>query len=293
MRSSRRAEENLWAAEGYVLESNRQPRRAPIRTRRSAFFFLPALVVAGCGGSVGPGEPAYVETLEVTVGPTLAKCYGVGVRTCMVVNGGLFYDGIEGFEYEAGYDYRLRIGKYDPWGGSEPPQDAGRYAYRLLEQLEKTPAPSTPATLSAGPARVVCTRTDDFCMVLDGAPYDDIVTSFEYEAGYHYTLEADRYADGRYVLGEVVSRTRAAGTEEEIAIDRHRVECDDGYPGYCKVVNGAPYRGEIVGFQPRHEVDYRLRVERFDMFPDGMTGSPNVPAYGYRWLETLEATPGT
>ena len=32
----------------------------------------------------------------------------------MVVDGGLFYDGIEGFDYEPGYDYRLRIGKYDP-----------------------------------------------------------------------------------------------------------------------------------------------------------------------------------
>lgn len=175
----------------------------------------------------------------------------------------------------------------------EPPQDAGRYAYRLLEQLEKIPAPSTPATLSVGPARVVCARIDDFCMVLEGAPYDDIITSFEYEAGYHYVLETGRYGDGRYVLSEVVSRTRAAGTEEEITVDRHRVECGDGHPGYCKVVDGAPYRGEIVGFQPRHEVDYRLRVERFDMFPEGMSGSPNVPAHGYRWLETLDATPGS
>ena len=72
----------------------------------------------------------------------------------------------------------------------------------------------------------------------------------------------------------------------------HRVECDDGYPGYCKVVNGAPFRGEIVGFQPRHDYSYRLRVERFGMFPDGMTGSPPfLPAYGYRRLETLERTP--
>ena len=269
------------------------PRRTLIRSRSAALLVLPALALAGCDGSVGPRGSAYLETLDVTVGPTLAKCYGVGLQSCMVVNGQLFYDGIEGFEYEAGYDYRLRIGKYDPWDGGEPPQDAGRYAYRLLEQLEKTLAPSTPATLSAGPARVVCARSDDFCMVLDGAPYDDIITNFEYEAGYHYVLEADRYADGRYVLSDVVSRTRAAGTEEEIAIDRHRVECGDGYPGYCKVVNGAPYRGEIVGFQPRHEVDYRLRVERFDMFPEGVTGSPDVPAHGYRWLETLEATPGT
>ena len=88
-----------------------------MRTRSSAFLFLPALILAGCGSSTRPGGPAYLEVIEVTVGPTLAKCYGVGLQSCMVVNGGLFYDGIEGFEYEPGYDYRLRIGKYDPWGG--------------------------------------------------------------------------------------------------------------------------------------------------------------------------------
>ncbi len=43
-----------------------------------------------------PGEPAYLETLKVTVGPTLAKCYGVGLQSCMVVDGRLFYGGIEG-----------------------------------------------------------------------------------------------------------------------------------------------------------------------------------------------------
>ena len=91
-------------------------------------------------------------------------------------------------------NYRLRIGKYDPWdAGGEPPQDAGRYAYRLLEQLEKTPVPSTMATLSIGPARVVCARSDDFCLVVDGAPYDDLITGFDYKAGYHYILEANRY----------------------------------------------------------------------------------------------------
>ena len=257
-------------------------------TRRSAYFLLPTLALADCG-LFGPD---YLETLEVTVGPTLARCYGVGLQSCMVVDGDFFYDGIEGFAYEPGYDYRLRIGKYDPWGGGEPPQDAGRYAYRLLEQLEKTPAPSTPVTLSLAPTRATCTRIDDFCLVLGGELYDDMITSFEFEPGDHYVLDANRYRDGRYVLREVSARTRATGTEEEITVDRHRVPCDDGHPGYCKVVNGAPYRGEIVGFQPRHEDDYRLRVERFAMFPEGVTGAPYIPDYGYRWLETLERTPG-
>ena len=258
-----------------------------MRTRSLATFCLATLVLVGCD-LLGP---EYLETREVTVGPTLAKCYGVGLQSCMVVDGGLFYDGIEGFNFEPGYDYRLRIGKYDPWGGSEPPQDAGRYAYRLLEQLEKTPAPSTPATLSVGPTRVTCVRGDDFCLVVDGGLYDDMITSFKYEAGDHYILDANRYRDGRYVLGAVSSRSRAAGTEEEITIDRHRVECDDGHPGYCKVVNGTPFRGQIVGFQPLHDYDYRLRVEGFDMFPEGMTGAPYIPVYGYRWLETLQRTP--
>ena len=254
-------------------------------------LFLLTLVFSNCDRSTDPVGPRFLETRVVTVAPTLARCYGVGTQSCMVVDGSLFYNAIEGFEYEAGYNYRLRIGKYDPWDGGEPPQDAGRYAYRLLEQLEKTPAPSTHTTLAVGPARVICARSDDFCLVVDGAPYDDYITGFEYEAGYHYILEADRYGDGRYVLGEIISRTRAAGTEEEMTIDPHRVMCDDGYPGYCKVVNGAPFRGEIVDFQPRHDDGYRLRVEKFSMFPDGMTRSPEVPAYGYRWLETLEHTP--
>ncbi|MXX02278.1 MAG: DUF4377 domain-containing protein [Gemmatimonadetes bacterium] len=282
------------------------------QTCRCESFFLPLLVAlftvsvfAGCDGDKDPTGPGpdgqeYIETRVVTVGPTLAKCYGVGLRTCMVVDGGFFYDAIEGFEYETGYNYRLRIGKYDPWGGREPPQDASRYAYRLLEQLEKNPAPSTKVTLTVGPARVVCARSDDFCPVVNGVPYDDTINDFDYEAGYHYVLEANRYDDGRYVLTSVVSKTRAEGTEdEEITIDWGRVECGDGHPGYCKVFNGTPYRGEIVGFHPRHEFDYRLRVEKFSMSPDDMTGSPGsmtgsplVPAYGYRWLETLEETQG-
>lgn len=79
---------------------------------------------------------------EVTVGPEREECTGSAPQLCLVVDGELFYDEIDGFQHEAGYQYRLRIEQYDRWPGqAEIPQDAGRYAYRLLELLEKTPAP--------------------------------------------------------------------------------------------------------------------------------------------------------
>lgn len=262
-----------------------------MRTGRFVLPIMLILAIVACDDAVGP---RYIETIEVTVGPTLARCYGVGERTCMVVDGKPFYDGIDGFNYESGYTYRLRIGKYDPWNGEEPPQDAGRYAYRLLEQLEKTLAPSTPATLSVGPTRVKCLHSDDFCLLVDGVPYDDIITNFEYQAGYHYTLNVHKYGDGRHVLDEAAAKTEAAGTqEEEITVGPGRIRCDENSAIYCNVVNGAAFRSEIVNFQPWHGYSYRLRVVRFSMFPSGVTPpSNNIPTFGYRWLETLERSPG-
>lgn len=91
--------------------------------------------------SIPPPAPN-VSVQEVVVGPERVECTGSAPQLCLVVDGELLYDEIEGFEHEAGYIYRLRIEEYDRWPGqTEIPQDAGRYGYRLLELLEKTPAP--------------------------------------------------------------------------------------------------------------------------------------------------------
>ena len=74
--------------------------------------------------------------MEVVVGARREDCVGVAPMECLVVDGNLFYDEIEGFTHTPGYMYRLRILRYDPWGGNEPPADAGLYAYRLLEVLD-------------------------------------------------------------------------------------------------------------------------------------------------------------
>ncbi|MCY4374452.1 MAG: DUF4377 domain-containing protein [Spirochaetaceae bacterium] len=78
------------------------------------------------------------EILEVTVWPELKDCVGEGPRKCRVVDGELFYSRIEGFDYQEGYHYRLRIERFEAYPGQEPPADASRYRYRLLEVLAKT-----------------------------------------------------------------------------------------------------------------------------------------------------------
>ena len=86
------------------------------------------------------GESDLECAVEVTIGPELVDCVGVAPMRCMVVDGGLFYDEIEGFEHEAGFRYRVRMERYDPWGGEPPPADASAWGYRLVEVLDKVRA---------------------------------------------------------------------------------------------------------------------------------------------------------
>lgn len=83
--------------------------------------------------------PTPAKVMEVMVGPELLDCVGVGPQKCMEVNGDFFYGSIDGFEHEEGYNYRLKIERYDAFPGEkEPPQDASRYGYRLIEVISKT-----------------------------------------------------------------------------------------------------------------------------------------------------------
>ena len=67
----------------------------------------------------------------------LKDCVGVGPQKCMVVNGNYFYDSIEGFEYEEGYNYEIKVNKELVEG--QTPQDTSKYNYILIEVISKTP----------------------------------------------------------------------------------------------------------------------------------------------------------
>ena len=83
------------------------------------FLIVVSLVACGRKGST------VQESMERTiyVGPQLVDCAGTGERQCLQlregVTGGWFYlnGGIEGFQYEEGYEYELQI-REDPGDGS-------------------------------------------------------------------------------------------------------------------------------------------------------------------------------
>lgn len=102
-----------------------------------------ALAAMACSDGTGDrGEPGPAVEKEVWVAHFVSDCVGVGPQKCLNVRESpevewtLWYDPIEGFEHEAGYDYRLLVNETTV---SDPPADASSIHWTLVEILEKTP----------------------------------------------------------------------------------------------------------------------------------------------------------
>lgn len=103
--------------------------------------FLLGGAAAACAGH--PTEAAQAEEVTLLVAPFTRECRGMVVMQCMLVkerpedDWQNFYDAIEGFAFEPGYGYRLRVLKTPV---ANPPADGSSVAWRLLELLDKTRA---------------------------------------------------------------------------------------------------------------------------------------------------------
>ncbi len=117
-------------------------------------------LLAACGA-----QPEGVEK-TVIVGPELVECEGAGPQMCMLVKENpeddwqLFYDQIEGFEYEPGYEYVLRVREETV---ENPPADASSLRWVLLEMMRKTPVelPSSAGELGGVQWQMVTYRNAD------------------------------------------------------------------------------------------------------------------------------------
>ena len=117
-------------------------------TRAVIKLFAAAAMVGGCGGddTSEAGQPgADADTKTMYVAHHLADCVGVAPMNCMLVRDNpegewkLFYDEIQGFDYEPGFDYELMIRTEEI---PNPPADASSIRFILVEVVSKTPMSS-------------------------------------------------------------------------------------------------------------------------------------------------------
>ncbi|MEZ4793778.1 MAG: DUF4377 domain-containing protein [Gelidibacter sp.] len=86
----------------------------------------------------------------IYVADTMVNCTGAAAQKCLQIkenekdNWTNFYSAIEGFDYEAGYSYKLKV---EVSKIENPPADAPSEKYILVEVLDKT---KTPVGLSKG-----------------------------------------------------------------------------------------------------------------------------------------------
>jgi hypothetical protein len=98
------------------------------------------IAAAACRSLTEPAERVF--TLEVA--EQKVPCVGIMPQQCLQVREQptaqwqLFYDGIDGFVYEPGYRYLLRVAERRV---PDPPADGSSLAYRLLFVISRTPAP--------------------------------------------------------------------------------------------------------------------------------------------------------
>jgi heat shock protein HslJ len=222
------------------------------------------LVLAACAEAVPGTEPANEAGIEASegaapvteedgvvktiyVGPELVDCVGVGPQQCMLVKEDpnaeyqYHYTGIEGFDYEPGYEYELLIRETTI---DNPPADGSSLQWTLIEVVSKTPAqtavapaasetPGRIVTAFVGPELVDCVGVaPQQCLQYKTNPDDDYslfydsIDGFNFEPGYEYELSVlvepvqNPPADAsalKYTLVEVVSQTpvAAAGVEGE------------------------------------------------------------------------------
>jgi hypothetical protein len=120
------------------MPASRKPRPSVRRIPLIATATLFALVL-GCAELFGPKE----DILTLDVASARVPCQGAFPQQCYRVrqqpdtNWTLFYDSIEGFDYQAGFEYTIRVARRPV---RNPPADASSFAYRLLSILRQVPA---------------------------------------------------------------------------------------------------------------------------------------------------------
>ena len=162
---------------------------------------LSILVLAGCQKEISTVDPIVDDnegSLETfVIDSELVDCVGVGPMKCMVVNGNNFYDKIEGFEFEPGFEYTLKVSVTEK---SEPiPADSSKYEYTLVEVVEKNAAEEVENTTAVAQAPLL--------------RYSPEGTTWNYDGG------VLTFQDGRYMMDFGCNKISGSFTSERTVLE--------------------------------------------------------------------------
>ncbi len=164
----------------------------------SLILVLLAGIAAGCGAPDTFQEDA-AEVMTVFVGPELVDCEGEGSQKCMLVKENqeddweLFYDQIDGFDYEERYDYEIAVRVEDV---PNPPAGGSSLRWILVDVISKMPVEKSGESTSIEDTLWVMEEYRDADGNLTPGPPDAPVTA--------------EFADGKYRDRRGVIRTLGA-----------------------------------------------------------------------------------
>lgn len=172
-----------------------------------ALMTLFGLLITACVQTPGSepvdqGAQSDSEERTMFVGPVLVVCQGEGPQKCMLVRENpedeytLFYDQIEGFDFEEGFEYEMEV---EVEQVADPPAGSSFLKWTLIRILNKQPVPiaaeGEQKTIYVGPELVDCVGVArQKCMQVKENPEDeytlfyDQIEGFEYEEGSEYQL---------------------------------------------------------------------------------------------------------
>jgi hypothetical protein len=265
-----------------------------------AGLMLLAISLAGCLEPVAPGQqmvaPAtgQAQTITVYVGPKLVDCQGVAPQKCYQVKAHpeddyrLFYSSIQGFQYEPGYEYELRV-RVEPV--DNPPADASAYSYVLVDVVSKTRASEEAA--QATPSAVPEVESPEAAPTVAAEGWEVVLGNLEYQSEFTQSGVAPLH-DGVY------SEPAAPGSASETVV--HLTDSiatgdldGDGTPDAAVVlatdtggsgvfmdlaavvvVDGMPFNVAIALLGDRAQIN-SLSIRDGEIVVDMITQGPNDP----------------
>jgi heat shock protein HslJ len=175
-------------------------------------LFISTLLAACSPATAATPEQTDENIVTIFVGPEKADCVGVGPMECLQIKYSeneewqFFYSDIEGFTYEPGYLYELRVQQEDI---ANPPADASSIRWILVEEVSKTRVETTPS-VSLDDTNWTLTGFGDGTALVTGA---DVTLTFGADGSVTGNASINRYNGTYTTAGDTLTFSPLASTK--------------------------------------------------------------------------------